>query len=51
MNDSANRVNGINDLAAQVAFAFDPAAIQIGEQTVDVVGTCGVVVPFLSMIP
>jgi len=44
-------VDGINGFATLIAFPFDPVAIQIREETIDVVRPSRVSRPFGRIIP
>ena len=50
LHNSTYSVDGINALSTFVSFAFDPVSVQIGEQSVDVVGTGCVTIPFLRIV-
>ena len=43
-------IHGIHRLPSFIAFAFDPMAVQICEQTVDIVGAGGVAQPLSRIV-
>ena len=46
-----DRIDDINSFSAFVFLALDPVTIQVREQSVDVVGTSSISVPFAGIIP
>ena len=43
-------INGIDSLSTFVPFAFNPVTIEIGEQSVNVIRSCRVPIPFACII-
>ena len=43
-------INGIDSLSTFVPFTFNPVTIEIGEQSVNVIRSCRVPIPFACII-
>ena len=46
----ANRVHGVNAFSPFVSLSLNPVAVEICEQSIDIVSSCSVSIPLLSVV-